>query len=78
MIKKQWDSGIYDKDPNKEKDAKKYRSITATEILEKKLNFADLSAIEMLRDNNLRAKVMSITDLKHGDDINTGTEVLPK
>ena len=61
--------------PKQEKGAKKYSS---TEILEKKLNFADLSAIEMLRDNNLRAKVMSITDLKHGDDINTGTEVLPK
>ncbi len=77
MIKNGID-GIYDKDPNKEKGAKKYRSITATEILEKKLAFADLSAIEMLRDNNLRAKVMSITDLKHGDDLNTGTEVLPK
>ena len=77
MIKNGID-GIYDKDPNKEKGAKKYRSITTTEILEKKLAFADLSAIEMLRDNNLRAKIMSITDLKHGDDINTGTEVLPK
>ena len=77
MIKNGID-GIYDKDPNENKDAKKYDSITATEILEKKLSFADLSSIEMLRDNNLRAKIMSITDLKHGDDINTGTEVLPK
>ena len=77
MIKNGID-GIYDKDPNENKDAKKYDSITATEILEKKLSFADLSSIEMLRDNNLRAKIMSITDLKHGDDHNIGTDVLPK
>ena len=54
--------GVYDKDPNKYKDAKKYDIVTYDEVLEKKLGVMDLSAIEICRDNDIQIIVTDIDD----------------
>jgi uridylate kinase len=45
--------GVYDKDPNKHKDAKKYESVTFQEVIEKNLKVMDQSAFSLCRDGNL-------------------------
>ncbi len=45
--------GIYDKDPNKHKDAKKYGTVTFQEVIEKNLKVMDQSAFSLCRDGNL-------------------------
>ena len=54
--------GVYDKDPNKYKDAKKYDIVTYDEVLEKELGVMDLSAIEICRDNDIQIIVTDIDD----------------
>ncbi|WP_372712981.1 UMP kinase [Ilyobacter sp.] len=45
--------GIYDKDPVKHSDAKKYETVTYTEVLNKDLRVMDATAISLCRENNL-------------------------
>jgi uridylate kinase len=45
--------GIYDKDPNKFKGAKKYDTLTFQEAIEKNLKIFDQSAFSLCRDQNL-------------------------
>lgn len=45
--------GIYDKDPVKYSDAKKYNEVTYTEVLNKNLKVMDAAAISLCRDNGL-------------------------
>ena len=45
--------GIYDKDPNKHKDAVKYDSITYKEALEKHLEVMDQAAFSLCQEQNL-------------------------
>jgi uridylate kinase len=45
--------GIYDKDPVKYADAKKYDTVTYTEVLNKNLRVMDATAISLCRENNL-------------------------
>ncbi|MFA5799445.1 MAG: UMP kinase [Candidatus Peribacteraceae bacterium] len=45
--------GVYDKDPNKFKGAKKYDSLTFQEAIEKNLKVFDQSAFSLCRDQNL-------------------------
>ena len=54
--------GVYDKDPNKFSDAIKYDRISYNEVLEKKLGFMDLEAIEICRDNDISIVVTDIND----------------
>jgi uridylate kinase len=50
---------IYDKDPRKEKDAKRYTHISYQEILEKKLGILDLSAVTMCMQANIPIRVFN-------------------
>ena len=43
--------GIYDSDPEKNKDAKKFDTITGDEVLNRRLNVMDLTAFTLCRDN---------------------------
>ena len=52
--------GVYDKDPNKNKDAKKHHEITYTDVLRDNLKVMDMAAIAVARENNLPIKVFSI------------------
>lgn len=45
--------GVYSDDPEKNKNAKKYETITFDEVYEKKLKVMDLTAFTLCRENNL-------------------------
>jgi len=52
--------GIYDKDPVKYADAKKYDRLTYDEILEKRLAVMDAAAIALCRDNDMPLGVFNM------------------
>lgn len=45
--------GVFDKDPNKFSDAIKYEKISFDEVIDKNLNFADLTAITMCKNSGI-------------------------
>lgn len=53
-------NGIYDSDPKKNKDAKRFSEITYIEALKENLKVMDMAAIAVARENNLPIKVFSI------------------
>jgi len=53
-------SGVYDKDPMKHKDAKKYSKLTYLEILNKGLKIMDSTAISLCMDNKLPIIVLDL------------------
>ena len=53
LIAKNGVDGIYDDDPRVNKNAKLYKEINCSTILEKKLKVMDLTAIEMLKDQDI-------------------------
>ena len=53
LIAKNGVDGIYDDDPRVNKNAKIYKEINCSTILEKKLKVMDLSAIELLKDQDI-------------------------
>ena len=52
--------GVYDKDPNKYDDAKRYDEITYIDVLNKKLNVMDSTAISLCMDENIPILVFNI------------------
>ncbi|MEM9474056.1 MAG: UMP kinase [Pseudomonadota bacterium] len=54
--------GVYDKDPNKHDDAKRYDKITYDDVLQKHLGVMDASAIALARDNDLPIIVFSLDE----------------
>ena len=54
--------GVYDKDPVKHADAKRYDEITYDDVLVKNLKVMDASAIALARDNNLPIIVFSLDE----------------
>jgi uridylate kinase len=54
--------GVYDKDPKKHPDAKRYDRITYDEVLEKHLGVMDSTAIALARDNSLPIVVFSLDE----------------
>lgn len=53
---------VYDKDPNKYDDAKKYDELTHGEVLAKDLKVIDSTAASMCKDNNVKIHVFGIKD----------------
>ena len=51
--------GVYDKDPKKHSDAKRYDTVSYDEVLQKHLGVMDASAIALARDNDLPIIVWS-------------------
>lgn len=52
--------GVYDKDPGKNPDAKKYDKISIDEVVEKKLGVIDLFASCLLLENRIPMKIFSL------------------
>ncbi len=52
--------GVYDKDPAKFDDAKRYDTVSYDDVLAKRLGVMDASAIALARDNNLPIIVFSL------------------
>ena len=73
--------GVYDSDPSKNPDAKKYSDITFKEVLAKNLNVMDSTAASMCRDNDISLLVFSMKDpiniSKAINSENLGTVVHP-
>ena len=55
-------TGLYDKDPTKYSDAKFIPVITYQEIIDKKLQIMDLTAVELIKDKNLEIRIFSMSD----------------
>ena len=52
----------YDKDPTKFSDAKFIKTISYQEIINKKLQIMDLSAVELIKDANIEIRIFSMSD----------------
>lgn len=69
--------GIYDKDPTKYADARFIKEISYQEILDKRLQIMDLSAVELIKEENLQIRVFSMSNpdnfvkVAMGEDIGT-------
>jgi uridylate kinase len=53
--------GVYDKDPQKHKDARMFRRVSYLEVLNKNLAVMDSTAISLCRDNKLPILVFNMT-----------------
>jgi uridylate kinase len=53
--------GVYDADPMKDKNAKKFDRLTYLEVLQRNLKVMDSTAISLCRDNNLPIIVFNLT-----------------
>jgi len=53
--------GVYSADPNKDKQAIKYDTISYAEILHKDLRVLDSTAVALCKDNNLPIKIFNLT-----------------
>jgi uridylate kinase len=60
MLKATQADGVYDRDPRKHKDAKRYDEVSYDEVLEKRLAVMDATAVALSRDQNLPVRVFSI------------------
>ena len=54
--------GVYDKDPNKFADAKKYDKLTYMEVIEQGLQVMDTTATTLCMDNNIPILVFVISE----------------
>ena len=70
-------NGIYDADPMKNPDAKRYATLTYDKVLQDRLNVMDATAIVMCRDNRMPLQVFNLNNagdlprVVRGDDIGT-------
>ena len=71
--------GVYDADPEKDQDAKKYDSVTIDEVIDKNLQVIDMTASIMCRDNGLPMQIFALREedsiLRTVQGENTGTTV---
>ncbi len=72
--------GVYDSDPNKNPDAKKYDSLSIQEIIDKKLGVIDLAASVLCMENKMPVKIFGLN--KENSIVNavfgefTGTDII--
>lgn len=52
--------GVYDKDPEKYDDAKKFKKVSLQDMVEKKLEVIDISASTLALDNKLNLRIFSL------------------
>lgn len=69
--------GIYDSDPRKNPNAKMFKDIKCSEIIERDLKVMDLTAVKMLIDKDIDVRVFAMKDpdnfikIINGEDIGT-------
>jgi len=77
LLKATMVDGIFDSDPKKNKNAKKYKKISFDKVLSDKLKVMDATAIVMCRDNHLPLRVFnlmetnSLVQAMSSDDVGT-------
>ena len=62
LIKATKVDGVYDKDPKKHEDAIKYDEISYIDVINKKLNVMDTTAISLCMEENIPIKVFNILE----------------
>jgi uridylate kinase len=67
--------GVYDKDPKKYNDAKKYETITFSTVLQDKLQVMDSTAASLCRDNNMNILVFDIMQENSMLDVVSGKKI---
>ncbi|MBE9563918.1 MAG: UMP kinase [Proteobacteria bacterium] len=55
--------GVYDSDPVKNPDAKRYDTLTFDEVLDKNLQVMDATAIVLCRDNDLPLRIFNLNEV---------------
>lgn len=59
MIKATRVDGVYDSDPEKNSDAKRYEQLSYEQVIEQKLGVMDLTAITLCRENKMPIQVLN-------------------
>jgi len=54
--------GVYDKDPATNPDAKRYKTVSHTEVLEKDLKVMDSTAASLCRDNKMKIHIFGLAE----------------
>jgi uridylate kinase len=67
--------GVYDKDPKKYPDAKKYEELTYLEVLEKNLKILDSTATSLCMENDLPVVVFDITKSGNIKNVISGKKI---
>ena len=73
--------GVYDKDPKKFSDAEMYRHLTFLDVLKRKIQVMDATAISLCMEENLPIRVFNITvegnipRVVRGEDIGTSVTI---
>lgn len=56
-------NGVYDDDPMKNPDAKRFETLTYDEVLERDLKVMDATAVVLCRDNSMPLRVFNLNDV---------------
>ena len=75
LIKATKVDGIYDKDPKKYEDATQYEKITYIDVLNKKLNVMDSTAISLCMEENIPIQVFNINTPGNLEKVITGQKI---
>ena len=67
--------GVYDKDPEKNKDAKKYEKLTYQKVIQDNLRVMDMTAITLCSENNIPINVFNIKNSGDLLDIIMGSKI---
>ena len=72
MLKATKVDGVYDSDPTKNPNAKRYDTLTLDDAIAANLGVMDLTAMILCRENHLNVRVCSVESLASFDDILSG------
>ncbi len=67
--------GVYDRDPNRRPDAKRYDRVTFTEALTKRLQMMDSTAFSLCMDNKIPMVVFDMNKPSNIRDVVLGKKV---
>ena len=67
--------GVYNKDPEKYTDAKKYKKLTYKKVIQDDLQVMDMTAITLCKENNIPIKVFNIKNSGDLLDIVMGSKI---
>lgn len=74
LIKATKVDGVYDSDPNKNPNAKRYDKIAFADAIAQNLGVMDLTAMILCKENGMKLRVCSVNSLPNLDGILDGTE----
>ena len=67
--------GVYDRDPEKNNDAKRYGNLSYSKVIQDNLRVMDMTAITLCQENNIPIKVFNIKSSGHLYEIVMGSNI---